>query len=36
MTSTAFAPAGTRPDAGPSRGALPVLLAGTFIALLDI
>lgn len=35
MTATAIAPSAVRPDRGPSRAALPVLLAGTFIALLD-
>src|SRR6201996_1301044 len=35
MTSTTFAPPDTGHEAGPSRAALPVLLAGTFISLLD-
>ena len=35
MTSTAVASPGVRRAAGPSRGALPVLLAGVFISLLD-
>src|ERR1700721_4653564 len=35
MTSTTLAPPDTGHEAGPSRAALPVLLAGTFISLLD-
>ena len=35
MTSTTLAPPDTSHEAGPSRAALPVLLAGTFISLLD-
>jgi EmrB/QacA subfamily drug resistance transporter len=35
MTATVVSPPRARHEAGPSRGALPVLLAGTFIALLD-
>ena len=35
MTSTTVAPPDTSQEAGPSRAALPVLLAGTFISLLD-
>src|ERR1700756_1124429 len=35
MTSTTLAPPDTGHEAGPSRAALPVLLAGTFISPLD-